>query len=368
MDDNILSEVQKKNKAANSMKQHWEIIESYYVARLDSLQTEIAQNTAENHKLAKCRDELLKEVVRLTEKSTELSLKNESLSRIIAEKDNRVTAFMYQPTPEVTGVTLEDQPVVLTPPEDKPLPCKSESKTVKKEPGLFRQLSLRLSAKKRKQESIDSSPTPDSTSYSAVVEKDTVFGMELVEQARSEASKIPLVVSKCIEEVELRGLSTEGIYRKSGTYQHVKDLQAIFDQKDRNLVRLSDYDDIFVVTSVLKIYLRSLPSPLLSAEFIMPATAQLQQRINKTYLLLHTMPVEAYCTLKYLIQHLKRVHENRTVNRMTSKNLAVVFGPTLMRLAGGIVLGSEDNQMHEMIDTVDFIIMQSHVLFADFYP
>jgi hypothetical protein len=48
---------------------------------------------------------------------------------------------------------------------------------------------------------------------------------------------------------------------------------------------------------------------------------------------------------------------------MTSKNLAVVFGPTLMRFKNH---GNEEQQMNSMIQTVDFIISQSHMLFADF--
>lgn len=47
---------------------------------------------------------------------------------------------------------------------------------------------------------------------------------------------------------------------------------------------------------------------------------------------------------------------------MPLKNLAVVFGPTLLRF----VAGNDEQQMREMIDTVEFIIQQSHILFADY--
>lgn len=48
---------------------------------------------------------------------------------------------------------------------------------------------------------------------------------------------------------------------------------------------------------------------------------------------------------------------------MPSKNLAVVFGPTLMRFAKN---GNEEQQTRDMIYTLDFIILQSHNLFADY--
>jgi hypothetical protein len=63
-----------------------------------------------------------------------------------------------------------------------------------------------------------------------------------------------------------------------------------------------------------------------------------------------------------------RVHQNHSINRMPSKNLAVVFGPTLMRFnSSTTAAGQEEQQMRDMIDTVDFIILQSHNLFADYY-
>jgi hypothetical protein len=91
----------------------------------------------------------------------------------------------------------------------------------------------------------------------------TLFGSDLVERADYERRQIPSVVTRCIEEVELRGMDTEGIYRKTGGSGQVKIIQEGFDQSD-------DYDisdpglDITAVTSVLKQYFRKLPVPLLT--------------------------------------------------------------------------------------------------------
>lgn len=68
------------------------------------------------------------------------------------------------------------------------------------------------------------------------------------------------------------------------------------------------------------------------------------------------------CVSKYTKTLLCRVHQNQSVNRMPSKNLAVVFGPTLMKFSNG----NEEQQMRDMIQTIDFIILQSHILFADY--
>jgi hypothetical protein len=91
----------------------------------------------------------------------------------------------------------------------------------------------------------------------------TLFGSDLVERADYERRQIPSVVTRCIEEVELRGMDIEGIYRKTGGSGQVRIIQEGFDKSE-------DYDisdpglDITAVTSVLKQYFRKLPTPLLT--------------------------------------------------------------------------------------------------------
>lgn len=102
-----------------------------------------------------------------------------------------------------------------------------------------------------------------STQAAAAEDPSVLFGSELVERAEHERRQIPSVVTRCIEEVELRGMDAEGIYRKSGGNSQVKMIQEGFDKVD-------DFDisdptiDIASVTSVLKQYFRKLPTPLLT--------------------------------------------------------------------------------------------------------
>lgn len=107
-------------------------------------------------------------------------------------------------------------------------------------------------------------PKSSSTSTALASEKpSTLFGSELGERADHERRQIPNVVTRCIEEVELRGMNVEGIYRKTGGNSQVKMIQEGFEKSE-------DYDisdpslDITAVTSVLKQYLRKLPTPLLT--------------------------------------------------------------------------------------------------------
>lgn len=91
----------------------------------------------------------------------------------------------------------------------------------------------------------------------------TLFGSELAERAEFERRQIPTVVTRCIEEVELRGMDQEGIYRKTGGNSQVNMIKDGFDKSDN--FDISDPDlDITAITSVLKQYFRRLPTPLLT--------------------------------------------------------------------------------------------------------
>lgn len=94
-----------------------------------------------------------------------------------------------------------------------------------------------------------------------------MFGNDLVKQIQAEKSKIPLVVEKCIESVEARGMDYEGIYRKSGGVGQMRQIQLAFERGEvPNLIDEEKWNDICAVTSVLKQYFRELPNPLFTYE------------------------------------------------------------------------------------------------------
>ena len=92
-----------------------------------------------------------------------------------------------------------------------------------------------------------------------------LFGSDLVARADWEKRQIPSIVTRCIEEVELRGMDQEGIYRKTGGNSQITQIKEGLD-RDENF-DLSEPDlDITAITSVLKQYFRKLPDPLLTFE------------------------------------------------------------------------------------------------------
>ncbi|XP_041475470.1 rho GTPase-activating protein 100F-like isoform X1 [Lytechinus variegatus] len=168
-----------------------------------------------------------------------------------------------------------------------------------------------------------------------------LFGVPLDVVVRREGSPrlIPILVQKCIHEIEVRGINVIGIYRVCGSAKKKKKLHDEFETASA-LVDLSydNYPDINIITGVLKDYLRELPDPLMP-----PAMVERVMTI-----LSGSSPDDPVCngddalavmdvvghnkqeTVEYILDHLKNVIIHSERNKMTPYNLAVCFGPVLM--------------------------------------
>lgn len=93
-----------------------------------------------------------------------------------------------------------------------------------------------------------------------------------------------------------------------------------------------------MVASLIKSFLRRLPDPLLTNDrypaFIQAADEGEDTCMAKIKELIQGLPIHNYETLKAVAMHLKYVAEKGEVNRMDARNLAIVFGPTIVRTAG----------------------------------
>ncbi|KAG5275639.1 hypothetical protein AALO_G00122920 [Alosa alosa] len=175
-----------------------------------------------------------------------------------------------------------------------------------------------------------------------------VFGMEAWRVVEREAAglMVPLLIHKCITEIERRGCQVVGLYRLCGSAAVKKELREAF-ERDSYSVELSEsaYPDVNVITGVLKDYLRELPYPLITKqlyEAVLDSMARRPLRIGAggcendqadtehTVGLLDILPEVEKVTLRKLLDHLKLVASHHEVNKMTCQNLAVCFGPVLL--------------------------------------
>ncbi|XP_027014033.2 unconventional myosin-IXb isoform X1 [Tachysurus fulvidraco] len=145
---------------------------------------------------------------------------------------------------------------------------------------------------------------------------------------------VPMVLELMLEHVEMNGLYTEGIYRKSGSANRMKELRQLL-EADPNAVCLEDYP-IHTVTGLVKQWLRELPEPLMMFnhynDFILAVELpERQEQLQAIYRLIEELPTAHYQTLERLIFHLVRVSREKKSNRMTSNSLAIVFAPCILR-------------------------------------
>ncbi|KAM9784648.1 rho GTPase-activating protein 23-like isoform 2-T2 [Syngnathus typhle] len=157
---------------------------------------------------------------------------------------------------------------------------------------------------------------------------------------------IPLIVEICCGLVEDMGLEYTGIYRVPGNNAMVSLLQEQLNKGVDINPTEEKWQDLNVVSSLLKSFFRKLPEPLFTNDkyndFIdANRTEDPSDRLKTMKKLIRDLPDYYYHTLKFLVCHLKTVADHSDKNRMEPRNLALVFGPTLVRT-------SEDN-MKDMV-------------------
>ncbi|KAK9245320.1 hypothetical protein V1506DRAFT_538623 [Lipomyces tetrasporus] len=247
----------------------------------------------------------------------------------------------------------------------------------------------------------------------------SLFGVDIVKRTEMEGRRVPFIVTRCIQEVESRGMDFEGIYRKSGVKSQSDMLQAMFekceaslgraltpltneglssssstaslssaslDEKDKlasaspavgviltpEMIKWQDefnelmQGDICGVTSALKQYLRYLPVPLVTYDaytaFIAVAGQDnVETRIYRLAQVLKSLPSPHQSCLECIVRHLARVVSHSDKNLMTSLNIAVVFAPTLARDYSGT---REMVDAHKRSQVVQFMIENSDRIFA----
>lgn len=198
-------------------------------------------------------------------------------------------------------------------------------------------------------------------------------------RANYENELVPLIITKCIEEVEKRGLDMEGIYRISGGNSAIIAILNAFlalpanpksDKKHMNRLAEVMDGDIHAVTSALKRYLRKLPEPLIPFacydDYVKvckndnDTQTRCDELVSKV---VNKLPAANRHTLYLLSKHLDLVGYYNNVNRMTMKNLSVVLAPTIAWDPTG---EREMADMGPRNDTTELLLLNFSRVFANY--
>ncbi|XP_074530529.1 arf-GAP with Rho-GAP domain, ANK repeat and PH domain-containing protein 3 isoform X2 [Halichoeres trimaculatus] len=150
---------------------------------------------------------------------------------------------------------------------------------------------------------------------------------------------IPIIVDSCIAFITQYGLGHEGIYRKNGAKSRIKLLMEEFRKDARNVkLRIGDHF-IEDVTDVLKRFFREIEDPIFMADLhpLWQEAAKIPQRslrLDRYKEIIRTLPRVNRTTLAALISHLFRVQKCADLNQMCTKNLSLLFAPSLFQTDG----------------------------------
>jgi hypothetical protein len=173
---------------------------------------------------------------------------------------------------------------------------------------------------------------------------------------------LPLVrdtVDRVCTQLEQRGMDTEGLFRVPGDHNRVRAIWALFATELGNAI---DNEPVNNVAGALKLYIRTSKPPLIPPECIarlltlqhaesVRVSAVIEAQSGKTSprvrsdevaddpalpsniskALMHGMSAHDFAVLSRIVTLLARVAVHSDENKMTLSNLAVVFGPALVR-------------------------------------
>nr|XP_020472611.1 rho GTPase-activating protein 4 isoform X2 [Monopterus albus]XP_020472621.1 rho GTPase-activating protein 4 isoform X2 [Monopterus albus]XP_020472630.1 rho GTPase-activating protein 4 isoform X2 [Monopterus albus] len=161
-----------------------------------------------------------------------------------------------------------------------------------------------------------------------------LFNGDMLSFIEASGQEIPLVVESCIRFINLHGLHHEGIFRVPGSQVKVNNLRDAFERGEDPLVDQSC--DLDSVAGVLKLYFRGLENPLFPTD----STSQLleyaqindeAERAAQLKRVISSYPEPVIIVMRYLFAFLHHVSQYSDENMMQPYNLAVCFGPSLVR-------------------------------------
>ncbi|KAF7662240.1 hypothetical protein LDENG_00241310 [Lucifuga dentata] len=169
----------------------------------------------------------------------------------------------------------------------------------------------------------------------------SVFGvtLEILRESGQLICGVPLVLRDMVEFLERNGLHHRGLFRLSGSVVRTRQLRQQWDRGEQ--ADLQHEGDICTVASLLKLFLRELPTPVVPEphrkDMVLTFTgyadvAQVNRPLRDN---LSCLPDVNLSVLSYLIHFLSRVASHSQSNHMPVENLATIFGPCIFHVPTG---------------------------------
>ncbi|XP_035461280.2 protein FAM13A isoform X2 [Scophthalmus maximus] len=205
--------------------------------------------------------------------------------------------------------------------------------------------------------------SPELVAPSPVLEPEVaarcVFGVAL-ETLREEGQMVcgvPLALRDMVQFLDRRGMQHRGLFRLCSSVIRTRQLRRLWDHGGG--VDLERDGDVPTVASLLKLFLRELPTPtvpeaqrqqLIRSLSGYADEAEVNQSLREN---LHHLPADNLILLSYLIHFLSRVAAHSQSNHMPMENLATIFGPCIFQctVTGAVLCPSTRWKQHPLCVT-----------------
>jgi hypothetical protein len=160
-----------------------------------------------------------------------------------------------------------------------------------------------------------------------------VFGVPLSEIRHKRSDGVPIVVVNVCHHISATGYNVEGLFRISGSRVAVDKMKSMVESSPCE--PLSADADVLAAASLLKCFLRELPTALIPTSLQQQLIGVMKEETSRTVCalsrLVNTLPEENLSLLNYIIQFLQRMSKHVHATRMGPSALGIVFGPNLFR-------------------------------------
>ncbi|KAK2851028.1 hypothetical protein Q5P01_007304 [Channa striata] len=203
----------------------------------------------------------------------------------------------------------------------------------------------------------------DAIQKAEAVDSDPSRRRRRMSRTQSSGQQIPVVVESCIRFINLHGLHHEGIFRVPGSQREVNLIRDAFERGDDPL---SDSEcDLDSVAGVLKLYFRGLEPPLFPYDSYSQLLECVQiegetEKAAQIKAIFSTFPRPLLVVMRYLFAFLNHVSQYSDENMMQPYNLAVCFGPSLLRGTDSDDAVARQPQVNDLVKTM---ILQHDLIF-----
>ncbi|XP_047439301.1 rho GTPase-activating protein 40 isoform X2 [Mugil cephalus] len=209
------------------------------------------------------------------------------------------------------------------------------------------------------------------------IPESTLFGVPLAtllenDQKMKPSTSTPLFLQALLSFLEKKGVDSEGILRVPGSQSRIKllqqNLEANFYSGQVSWDEVSPND----AAALLKKFIRELPAPLLTAEYLNTFSGvrditELKQKLHMLNLLILLLPEPNRNTLKALLEFLSKVISREKRNRMNLWAVATIMAPNLFlhkAVPSKLTEGAEKGQAEKAADVMRLLIRYQDLLWT----